>query len=179
MYLNDLSGNPPSLVFDTSSTALTTVAVIKNLTPGKTYLVTVTAVNAIGESAASTALTVNAGTQPSKIQSVTLMASTTTSLTVQWTPPASNGGLSLIKYRVYVDAGQTGTPTQTIDVLDTSINYQLVSPLATGQKVNFQISAFNANGESELSDIVTFYVATAPATPAAPTETQIFLPNYS
>jgi hypothetical protein len=28
-----------------------------------------------------------------------------------------------------------------------------------------------------MSDIVTFYVATAPATPAAPTEVQVYLTN--
>jgi hypothetical protein len=35
------------------------------------------------------------------------------------------------------------------------------------------------NGESDKSDIVSFYVATAPSTPAAPTETNVYLPDYS
>lgn len=41
------------------------------------------------------------------------------------------------------------------------------------------MSASNINGEGELSDMRSYYVATAPAQPAAPTETKIYLPEYS
>jgi hypothetical protein len=105
VYLDDLLGNDPQLVFDTSLSSITTTTTITGLTPGKTYDITVTAVNSIGESLESTVLTIYAGTLPSKITDVSLKASTTTSITVQWTPPSSNGGLSLTKYTIYYDVG--------------------------------------------------------------------------
>lgn len=50
--------------------------------------------------------------------------------------------------------------------------------MTTGQLVDFQISSTNVNGESELSDVLTLYVAGKPSAPAAPIETQIFTDDY-
>jgi hypothetical protein len=54
-----------------------------------------------------------------------------------------------------------------------------VPTLTTGALVDVQISASNINGEGEKSDVRTYYVATAPSAPAAPTETKITLFDYS
>ena len=62
---------------------------------------------------------------------------------------------------------------------DTSIYTYSLTGQTTGSIVDFQVTSFNANGESEKSDIVSFYVATTPATPAAPTETNIHLFDYA
>ena len=143
---------------------------------GHTYLVSVTAVNAIGESAASNILTVNAGTIPSKIYSVSYVSSTTTTIKFKWLNPTSNGGLPITKFTVYMDVGQTGTFTA-YQVTDPSQNYYESGALASRALVDVQVTSWNVNGESQKSDIVTFYVATVPATPSVPTETQIFLLN--
>lgn len=51
--------------------------------------------------------------------------------------------------------------------------------LTAGVVVDIEISASNINGEGERSDVRSYYVATAPAQMAAPTETKITLPDYS
>lgn len=179
VYLDDLSGNAPALVFDTTGKALVNFYTITNLVLGKDYYVYATATNALGESPYSNRLTVHTGIVPSKILNVRLESSTTTSLFIRWDFPESNGGLSLTQYTVYLDVGQTGAVTQTITISDTLQNSVEVDQLATGVKVDVQISASNINGEGESSDMRTYYVATAPAAPAAPTETLITLPDYS
>jgi hypothetical protein len=65
VYLDDFSGNPPALIYDTGSGSLTNVFTVNGLTVGQTYSVTVTAVNQIGESSQSNLLTVHAGVAPS------------------------------------------------------------------------------------------------------------------
>lgn len=45
--------------------------------------------------------------------------------------------------------------------------------------VDVEISASNVNGEGGRSDVRSYYVATAPAQMAAPTETKITLPDYA
>lgn len=64
-------------------------------------------------------------------------------------------------------------------ITNTLQNYYTATGLTTGVKVNVQISASNINGEGQLSDVRTYYVATVPGTPVAPTETKIFLADYS
>ncbi len=179
VYLDDLSGNAPKVVFDTTDKALVATTTITGLRVGNTYVATVTATNEIGESSKSAPLTIHAGILPSKILSVKLGSSTTTSILLRWSFPESNGGLSLTKYTVYLDVGHTGAPTSTVDITDTLTNELDVTGLTSGARVDVQISASNINGEGELSDMRTFYVAAAPARPNAPTETKITLPDYS
>lgn len=51
---------------------------------------------------------VYAGVAPSQIKILKWEASNTTSVTVRWVLPESNGGLSLTKFTLYHDVGQTG-----------------------------------------------------------------------
>lgn len=178
VFLDDLSGNPPAKVFDSESQSLTNIFTLINLMPGSTYKVTVTAVNAIGESDPSSALTIHAGTVPSKIRTLIWEASTTTSITVRWEAPASNGNLSLESFILYIDEGRTGTPSQTITITDTFQRTYMSTGMTTGQLVDFQISSTNPNGESELSDVLNLYVAAKPAAPSMPIETSIFTDDY-
>lgn len=84
MYLDDLSGNTPMVVFDTTKYAITTIASIKGLKSGSSYKATVKAVNAIGESLDSNILNIHAGTVPSKIMQVALVSSSTSSIKFEW-----------------------------------------------------------------------------------------------
>jgi hypothetical protein len=179
VYIDDLSGNPPKVVFDTTDNALVYETTVSGLTLGALYKATVTATNEIGESLSSSPLTIHVGILPSKIKNVRLDSSTTTSIFLRWDFPESNGGLALSEYTVYLDVGQTGVPTKTVTITDTLQNWLNVASLTTGVKVDVEISASNVNGEGEKSDSRTYYVATAPAQMAAPTETKITLPNYS
>ena len=45
VYLDDFSGNPPALIYDTGRGSLTNLLTINSLSIGSTYLVSVTAVN--------------------------------------------------------------------------------------------------------------------------------------
>ena len=114
MYLDDLSGNTPMVVFDTIKYAITTITTIKGLTSGSSYKATVKSVNAIGDSFNSNILNIHAGTVPSKIMQVALVSSSTSSIKFEWENSQSNGGLPISKYSVYLDVGQTGTTTHTI-----------------------------------------------------------------
>ncbi len=57
-------------------------------------------------------------------------------MTVRWILPVSNGGLSLTKFTVYVDVGQTGTFTA-VDILDTFQRTYQLSGITTGEVVDF------------------------------------------
>jgi hypothetical protein len=116
--LDDGSGNDPVLVYDTGYKALTNLVTLSGLETGHTYKVTVHSVNVIGESEASNELTVYAGVAPTQIKSLLWETSTTTSVTVRWTLPVSNGGLPLTKFSLHYDVGQTGT-YETVDIVDT------------------------------------------------------------
>jgi hypothetical protein len=109
VYLDDLEGNEPHLVYDTGAQALTNMITLNDLTTGNTYDVTVRAVNEIGESDASNVLEIYAGTVPSKIQYLDWHDSSVNSVTVRWQLPETNGGLTLTKFTLYIDIGQSGT----------------------------------------------------------------------
>jgi len=53
VYLDDGSGNEPTLVYDTGCKALTNLVTLTKLKTGSTYIITVKSVNAIGESLSS------------------------------------------------------------------------------------------------------------------------------
>jgi predicted phage tail protein len=79
--------------------------ILSGLIIGQEYTVTVRAVNEIGESNDSNNLTIFAGTTPSQIKFLKWESSNTTSVTVRWTLPNSNGGLTLTKFTLYYDLG--------------------------------------------------------------------------
>lgn len=89
-----------------------------------------------------------------------------------WSPVDYSGGVPLLKYRVYYDIGQTGTFASD-DITDLFSLTWTKTGLTTGALVDIQISAFNSIGESEVSPLRTFTVASAPAAPNAPTRTKV------
>ena len=74
--------------------------------------------NVIVESASSNQLTIYTGVAPTQIKSLVWETSTTTSVSVRWTLPESNGGLPLTGFTLYYDVGQTGT-YEIIQIADT------------------------------------------------------------
>lgn len=105
------------------------------MTLGNTYSTTVRAFNAIGESVDSSSVNVYSGTVPSKILNVVLDASTTTSITIRYDPPETNGGLTLTSFNIYHDIGQTGSFTQ-IQETDVSVLTRSLTGLTTGALID-------------------------------------------
>lgn len=160
---------------------------LKDLVLGHSYEVSVSAVNAIGEGAKSTALPLHTGVAPSKMMgphAPRLSSSSSTSITISWLPPSYNGGASLSAYRVYHDIGQTGTSTavELADLTVTSWTLNAESSkddagltlFATGKLVDFATTSVNIIGESVKSDILTLYIAGVPSQPSKPTESSVF-----
>ena len=157
---------------------MSNIVTLTGLQPGTVYSATVTATNVIGESVPSDPLTIYTGMVPSKITSLVWESSTTTSITFRWILPESNGGLSLQKFKLYVDVGQTGQPTTEIEISDVFSRTHTLDNLSTGTLVDIQISSLNASGESVKSDVLTLQVAAKPEAPDAPTETAITQDSY-
>jgi hypothetical protein len=72
------------MVFDSGSAAIAKIYNVKDLQIGKSYTVTVRAVNVIGESVDSNKLELHAGTVPVKITSLLWETSSSTSITIRW-----------------------------------------------------------------------------------------------
>ncbi len=136
----------------------TTTATFTGLTNGVSYSVTATASNAVGAGPPNTANGYPTGVPgPPFLNSATAGAG---QVTVSWSPPASDGGLPVIDYRVYV----TGIGWVDMGSAVTSLT---LSGLANGTKVSFAVQAENANGFGAVSNTLYFTPVAAPT--AAPT----------
>lgn len=136
VYLDDASGNEAQIVWDSEGQALSNIATLAGLRTGSVYSATVTAINEIGESSASDPLTIYTGIAPSKITYLVWESSTTTSVTFRWALPEFNGGLSLQKFKLYIDVGKTGQPPKVVEILDIFQRSYTESNLSTSTLVD-------------------------------------------
>ncbi|MEE9151444.1 MAG: fibronectin type III domain-containing protein, partial [Thermoplasmata archaeon] len=118
------------------------------ITNGVVYFYKVRAKNAVGEGPLSDEATATPLGSPSAPQN--LQASVGDSiLNISWDTPISNGGSSIIKYRIY--RGTTsGEETFLAEVGD--ISYYKDSGLTNGISYYYKVSAVNAIGEGSLSN---------------------------
>ena len=132
-----------------------TVCVVSGLTVGRSYTYTVTAVNAIGESAHSASSSVSISGAPSQPAQPSATAGNTT-IDVSWTAPADNGspitGYTVTASTANGPAGSCST---------TGATSCTISGLRNGQDYTVTVVARNANGDSPAS-------SGAQATPTAP-----------
>jgi len=132
-----------------------TVCVVSGLTVGRSYTYTVTAVNAIGESAHSASSSVSISGAPSQPAQPSATAGNTT-IDVSWTAPADNGspitGYTVTATTANGPAGSCST---------TGATSCTISGLRNGQNYTVTVVARNANGDSPAS-------SGAQATPTAP-----------
>lgn len=78
---------------------------------GVNYKFSVKAVNFNGVGADSDEVMLLSCTAPAQVAKLTRVASTNSSITVQWEPPHCNGGCPIIGYKVFIDDGMNGTFT--------------------------------------------------------------------
>lgn len=137
---------------------------VTGLAPGTTYFVRVTALNirGVGETAQVSLTTL--ATTPTAPLGLTASRVTSTSLTLSWAAPASDGGAAVTSYQAELSSnnGSSWTALSTSTQLSTSID---LLGLAAATSYQFRVSAINSEGASEISQISFTTLATVPAAP--------------
>lgn len=72
---------------------------------GKTFSFQVSALNEVGESLRSTAISVIAGTYPNAPQVLNKVSADINQITFSWSNPPDDGGTPIIDYKIYWDNG--------------------------------------------------------------------------
>ena len=112
-----------------------------------------------------------------------LNLSTKTSIAIEWASVADNSGESgglITGYRVYMAKDSDGSYVQLFDGKDfrTIVTF-IADDLDTGRFYRFRISAFNFNGESEMSPEIETYACLAPSKMAAPVRVTSSLTEFT
>ena len=143
-----------------SATGTSSPITVNELTNGVTYTFTVLATNNIGSSVASV---LSAGAIPTGRPGAPAISSVTpgnAQVTVAFTPPASNGGLTITSYTVTSNPGGIAASGVTSPIT--------VTGLTNGVTYTFTVAAANANGAG-LPSAPSVNGATPTGPPSAPT----------
>jgi fibronectin type 3 domain-containing protein len=150
--------------FSTAPAEATSFVDTRNLAGGTKYYYRVSAVNAVGEGAASNEVsaTPTAASVPDA-PALTEANIGYDSVFLDWTEPASNGGAEITAYRVYRG---TASGAETLYATTTSayLTNFLDSGATGGTKYYYRVSAVNAVGEGALSN----ELSATPLTPRVP-----------
>ena len=125
------------------------------LAPGSTRHYRVSAINAgsTSEASAAAATTLNA-TAPDAPTGLRAIADGTSQIGLSWSAPAIDGGSAITGYRIEVsDNGSTGWSDLVADTGNTDTSYTHTG-LAPGSTPHYRVSAINAVGTSEPSEVV-------------------------
>ncbi len=149
--------------------ATATNTTVSGLTTGTPYSFQVLAVNAIGDSAYSALFgpvsTLAAPTAPGAPTIVSAIRGNN-SVTVNWTPPTSNGNSPLTGYRVRVRNTATNVQVGVLRNAAAGATSLVVTGLTNGTGYTFQVAAVNAIGTSAFSaDSASIVPATVPNAP--------------
>ncbi len=133
------------------------------LTNGQIYFYKISSVNSVGEGAQSSAV----GATPFSTPSVPLSLTGTSGnggVSLDWSPPFSNGGSSVLRYHIYWSDSATG-PWTMIDTLSAGTVYAH-SGLTNGQTYYYQVAAVNSAGEGPRTATASATPHTVPSAPA-------------
>jgi hypothetical protein len=136
------------------------------LANGTTYYFTVTAVNAVGESAQATEASATPVATPGAPTGLTATRGNA-QVSLSWTAPASNGS-AITGYKVY---RSTTTGTETIYQTLGNVTSYIDVGLSNGTTYFYKVSALNTVGESVLSTEASATPATLPGAPGGLTAT--------
>lgn len=156
-------GKTWSLVPKLASTARTLK--LSGLAPGTQYQVRVSAVNGIGASDYLTGTVTTLATTPSVPRNVTISAISTSSATISWQVPATNGGSAISDYKIEVSSN-CSTFTLLADGVSSNLGAQL-SSLKPGLTYCVRVTAVNSVGSGASTAVV--QVKTLDNKPSAPT----------
>lgn len=132
---------------------------------GMTYSFKVVAVNGIGDSLPSQAVSVIAADYPDQILTLEVASQSPTEVKVQWTAPY-DGGAPITSYSVYWDNGFESTFSFKAQV--TGLSYSTTDVVA-GSTYRIKVLATNDVGDSSLSPALAIMAASRPDAPALPT----------
>ena len=131
--------------WSTTVPATTGTFTFSSLKPGTAYHLTVQAVNATGTGPAATTTATTATTAPTAPTGLT-HTQTSSSATMTWAPPASDGGSAITGYRVARDGTDThGTGAWSTTVPATTGTFTF-SSLKPGTAYHLTVQAVNATG---------------------------------
>jgi fibronectin type 3 domain-containing protein len=123
----------------------------------------VSAINGVGEGVRSTEVSALSMGRPSAPAASIVSGPNAGQLTLSWTPPATDGGRAITKYRVY--RGTTaGTLVALADLPATATGF-LDSGLGSNTTRFYAVSAFNSSGEGALSAVVSGTTFSGPSAP--------------
>jgi fibronectin type 3 domain-containing protein len=138
-------------------TLLTTVGSVLNFTDtglanGQTYYYKVSAVNSVGEGLQSSEISATLATVPSAPQGLQALAGDST-VRLNWTAPASDGGASITNYSIYRSYGATQGPVSLMFLTTAGnvLNYT-DSGLSNGYYCYYEVRAINFAGAGAPSD---------------------------
>ena len=176
LYMDDGYGGAYTIIYDGNNFPNVRTYTANGLVRGLDYKFYVTALNFNGASVASIPLSVTFCSTPTGLNSPTLLSSTQTSLTLQWSAPKDDGGCPVLEYTLLRDDGSGLTAPVNI-VVDASAfigepskrEHTITFTSAdTSSSFKFILQATTITVVS--SNTVTFVVAATPNTPLnAPT----------
>ncbi len=163
--------NPPSVILTPSVTPgpSATSAVITGLTNGTQYFCVITAVNANGQSVASSPIVSTTPFTSAGPPTSPTATPGNAQITVGWVAPASNGGSAITGYRVYCQT--TNPPSVILTPSATpgpSATSAVVTGLTNGTQYFCAVTAVNANGQSVASSVVSATPVAPPPPPPSP-----------
>ena len=131
--------------------------------PGTEYLIRIAAVNKVGTSEYLTGSATTLATNASKPQNLQLYSQGSGRAILNWDLPSTNGGASIVDYKLEVTSGTTWTTIN--HAPSNSLSYTLTG-LQKGKTYKVRVSAVTSLGLGETSDVFTFTAeTTAPGTP--------------
>jgi len=158
--------NAYSLIHDAGPSVLTLTR--RGLSAGQTYVFKIYVCTAVGCGSGypTDGFSVVAGAPPVfGADPISLVAMTTTSLTVQWSPPYQPVGLPIVKYQLYFDNGAGGGGMINNKIYEGTATSYFKDTLNTGVTYRFQVRAENTNGWGPFSGIVSFSSSLVPGVP--------------
>jgi fibronectin type 3 domain-containing protein len=153
-----------------NETLLTSLGVVtgwtdSSVTNGTTYYYKVSAVNSVGESAASNELSATPS-QPATAPSAPSLNAATPgngSVALAWSAPSDNGGSAITGYRVYRGTSSGG---ETLLTTLGGVTSWTDTGLTSGTTYYYKVTALNSVGESARSNELSAKPVTVPGAPA-------------
>ncbi len=165
-------GNPPWTNHAVTSTPATTYS-HTGLSPGTTRHYRVSALNGVGFSDPSNIDHATTGTTattvPGEPTGLTATADGTGTINLAWTAPSNDGGSTITGYRIEVSPdGATNWTNRVANTGSTATSYSHTG-LSPSTTRHYRVSARNANGAGEPSNIANATTGTTGAVPGEPT----------